>query len=254
MDTFCSTLFILSMTFGRFYSIIRPHKAASFNTVKRAKITIVCIVMFSIPFNVPHLFVTGNDGRQCVPFGRALDKVIGLFYYWLSFVIYFVVPFVLLLIMNSVIIHTLRNRSKFKRSEGQGQSEQAPKIKNSDMQVFAILLLVTFTFLVVTTPAYCFFLYTMFYNYNKSPRAFAEFNIFYHFAQKGHFTNYGINFFLYVISGQKFRSDLINLFRRHRGRQMITSTLNVSTITTASSLPSVSNVSNVNTTASPAPD
>ena len=50
----CSTLLILSMTFDRFYSIIMPHKAASFNTVKRAKMTILCIVLFSIVYNIPH--------------------------------------------------------------------------------------------------------------------------------------------------------------------------------------------------------
>ena len=42
-----STWLILGMTFERFYSIIRPHKAASFNTVKKAKITIMCIVVIS---------------------------------------------------------------------------------------------------------------------------------------------------------------------------------------------------------------
>ena len=48
----CSTLLIVSMTFGRFYSIIRPHKAASFNTVKRAKFTVTGIVLFSALYNV----------------------------------------------------------------------------------------------------------------------------------------------------------------------------------------------------------
>ena len=33
-------------------------------------------------------------------------------------------------------------------------------------------------------------------------------------GQKLHFTNHGINFFFYVISGQKFRTDLIKLFKR----------------------------------------
>ena len=47
-STLCSTLFILSMTFDHFYSIIRPHKAALFNTVKRARIIILCIIIFSI--------------------------------------------------------------------------------------------------------------------------------------------------------------------------------------------------------------
>ena len=101
-----SILFIINMTFERFYSIIRPNKAASFNTVKRAKITIACSVIFSFLFNIPHLFLTDWQGRACVPFGNAMKTTTGQFYYWLSLVINFVLPFVLLLIMNSVIIHT----------------------------------------------------------------------------------------------------------------------------------------------------
>ena len=50
-----NTFFILSMTFDRVYSIIKPHKAASFNTVKRAKITIWFILIFSCAFNIPFL-------------------------------------------------------------------------------------------------------------------------------------------------------------------------------------------------------
>ena len=60
----CSALFIVSMTFERLYSITRPHKAASFNTVKRAKITIMSIVFLQF-FTIFHiclsvLFWVGN--------------------------------------------------------------------------------------------------------------------------------------------------------------------------------------------------
>ena len=83
--TMCSTLFIVSMTFDRFYSITRPHKAASFNTVKRAKITIVCIVLFCTLYNTPHIFITFNAGGQCIPYGKAMKLIYWQFYYWLSF-------------------------------------------------------------------------------------------------------------------------------------------------------------------------
>ena len=98
----------MSMTFDRFYSIIRPHKAASFNTVKRVKITIVCIVIFSFLYNVPHFFMTSYDGALCLPFGDvvAMAKAVSKFYYWLSFVTQFAIPFVLLMTMNCVIIDT----------------------------------------------------------------------------------------------------------------------------------------------------
>ena len=210
----CSTLLIVSMTFDRFYSIIRPHKAASFNTVKRAKITISCIVLFSIMYNLPHLFISSNENWQCLPYGTAMGKTYGEFYYWLSFIINYVLPFVLLLVMNSVIIDKLRTRSKATniKTVSDGTGGKFSKSKNSEKQVFAILLLVTFGFLILTTPGYMLFLFIMLVNFFGSPRIFAGYYLFYNVAQKLHYTNHGINFFLYVISGRKFRTDLIRLF------------------------------------------
>ena len=218
-STFCSTYFIISMTFDRFYSIIRPHKAASFNTIKRAKITIVSIVIFSFLFNVPHVFLTSNDQRKCVPFGRAVSRLTDQFYYWLSFVANFAFPFMSLLVMNSVIIHSIRKSSKIRgkrtaneECQGQGQGE-GQNARKSETQVFATLLLVTFAFLILITPAYVLFLYVQVFNYTTTPYRYAGFHLFYHVAQKMTYTNYGINFFLYVLSGRKFRSDLSKLFQ-----------------------------------------
>ena len=208
----CSTLVIISMTFDRFYSIIRPHKAASFNTIKRAKLTIISIAIFCSIFSIPHLFITSYDGVQCLPYGYNMQYLHTQFYYWLSFNVNFVLPFILLLIMNCFIIYTLRNRTLLNFPQGQGQSE-GQKVKSSEIQIYIILLLVTFAFLILTTPAYVFFLYAMFVDFHKSATDFAGFYLFYNVAQKTHYTNHGINFFLYVLSGGKFRSDLVNLFK-----------------------------------------
>ena len=215
----CSTLFILNMTFDRFYGIIMPHKAASFNTVKRAKIIIICSIIFSIAYNTPHLFISSEQGGQCVPYGKAMKAVAGEVYYWLSYVTNFVLPFILLLIMNSFIIHTIRNRTKLNKSRSNNQGQ------GHDKQVFAILLLVTFGFLILTTPAYLFFIFNMFIDFTVSPKVFAAYHLFSNIAQKLHFTNHGINFFFYVISGQKFRTDLIKLFKREDASSYQTGTL-----------------------------
>ena len=128
--------------------------------------------------------------------------------------------------MNSVIIKTIRSKSKFrqshdisKRNPGQGQNQEEchnSKVKRSEMQIFAILLLVTFAFLILTTPTYVLVLYIMFVDYSKSAESFAGFHLFYNVGHKTYYTNYGINFFLYVISGQKFRNDLVKLFVRRK--------------------------------------
>ena len=131
------------MTFERFYSIIRPHKAASFNTVKRAKIGIACIVMFSFLLGIPHLFLTSYYGTTCLSNTVGFNTFYGQFYFWLSLPLQFFIPFSSLLIMNSFIIHTLRSRTKFiqktnseVQSQVQGQSEgQSLKIKSSERYI-----------------------------------------------------------------------------------------------------------------------
>ena len=218
----CSTLFIVSMTFERFYSIIRPHRAASFNTVKRAKITIFCIVIFSTLYNVPHTPITLRVDTLCVPYGNALEHVSGQIYYYLSLVISFFLPFVLLLVMNCFIINTLRKRSDIvvARSDSQGNKSkgQGQKMKNSERQIFITLLFVTFAFLILNIPAYAFFLYVMVYDYEQSPKSFAAYTLFESIGRNLYFTKYAINFFLYVISGKKFRVDLMRLFRCYKQR------------------------------------
>ena len=146
------------MTFDRWYSIIRPHKTVSFDAVKRAKITIVCILLISILNTVPHYFISAHRDLQCIPYAKVMDKVYGQFYYWFTIVISFFLPFVLLLTMNCVIIHVLRQRSSmFNAAESQGQGHNkghTSQIKTSEKQIYVMLLLVSFGFLICTTPGY----------------------------------------------------------------------------------------------------
>ena len=138
----CSCYLLITMTFERCYSIIRPHKAASFNTVKRARIIIVCIFLLFFSYCIPYLFITGNNGRFCIPNRFASDKGLGEFYYWLSEIFLFIFPFLSLLTMNSIIIHTLRKRSRLKLLEatdqGQtgGQNLKVNKLKNRLLPCF----------------------------------------------------------------------------------------------------------------------
>ena len=237
----CSTLFIVSMTFDRFYSIIRPHKAAAFNTVKRAKITIVFIIFFSVIFNLPYLYQTISEGRSCIPNGKSNESIYGQFYYWLSFSLSFAFPFVALLFMNCVIIQTLRQRSANTSVLGQGQGQReneasTSKIKTSERQIYIILLLVTFGFLILVSPSYLFVLYSMLYNFKQSPYSFSGYYLFFNIAQKLHYTNSGINFFLYIVSGKKFRKDLINLFKCWKTKNTQNNSVSVSTFSEVTKL------------------
>ena len=215
-----SAFFILSMTFERFYSIIRPHKAASFNTVKKAKIIITCIVLFFMTFNIPRAFLSKMELNWCLPYGNG-STIWSQVYLYTEMMISFVFPFISLITMNSVIIYRLRNRSNFLVAssphqghvEGQGENEgQTRKTTSIENQITVTLLAVTFSFLILTTPGYIMTIYIVLIGTGSTPKGVATFNLLFQVAEKVYYTNNAINFFLYVISGKKFRTDLGRLF------------------------------------------
>ena len=140
------------------------------------------------------------------------------FHYWFSDFVQFTIPFVLLLTMNCVIIHTLCQRSNFNftRSLGQSQTDgQDSKNKQNEKQIYIMLLLVTFGFLILTTPGYVSSIVQNFYH-RDTPQFIAGFYLIYQIGEKTFYTNHGINFFFYVMSGQKFRTDLKKLLFLNR--------------------------------------
>ena len=207
--SFCSSYLLIAMTFERFYSIIQPHEAASFNTVKKAKKAITSIYVFVFLYCSPYFFFSGNNGTFCVGNRFASDNVWAEFYHWLTEIVMFFFPFASLLIMNSVIIHTLRKRSKLSIL-GKDQNE-GHQLKSSEKQIITMLLLVTFVFLILNIPTR-----TMVYYLNvpnkHTPYYYASFHLCFQVGEKTYYTNHGINFFLYVMSGKKFRTDLKKLF------------------------------------------
>ena len=101
-----------------------------------------------------------------------------------------------------------------KYDEGQGQNQgHSSKMKSSEKQIIIMLLLVTFGFLILMTPSYGMILYNVFVDFSSSSKLYAGFILFMSIGEKTFYTNFGINFYLYVISGSKFRSDLLKLFQ-----------------------------------------
>ena len=89
---------------------------------------------------------------QCFPYGKSEGKIYWEIYYWMSFVVNFILPFIILLGMNSIIIHGIPQSAKLKRMKvvGVGIEDlkgQGQKSNNSEGQIFTILLLVSFGFL-----------------------------------------------------------------------------------------------------------
>ena len=91
----------------------------------------MCIVLFSSTYNIPYLFIITANGPYCDIDLSQIEKKLFMYF---SYVVQFIITFLSLLSMNSVIIHTLKNRSMLKitntdsaysQSHGQGHGSRS---------------------------------------------------------------------------------------------------------------------------------
>ena len=202
-----STFQILAMTIDKYIAIKWPHKAATYSTSKRAKIMILSILTFVILYNLPHIFFTSVITGKC--YAYSLKSILTKIHSWSSFVLNAVIPFTLLIHMNYVIVKTVRNsRKMFRTNNGTVGVERRDKtMKSAENQLTTMLLLVTTLFLILLLTTYIRFIYAAFVS-SDTPSKFATSMLIFEISYNSYVTNSGINFFLYCVSGQKFRTDL----------------------------------------------
>ena len=208
------TFLILAMTLDKYIAIKFPHRAAVYSTPRRAKIVVVAVCVSVCIYNVPHFFISGIIGNQCSAYGTTI--VISRVYSWFSFVLNAVIPFIVLIHMNYVIVKTVRNSRKCFRvnDTNTGMEARQKSMKSAEKQVTTMLLMVTTLFLILLCPTYFRFIYLVFAK-RDNPLAYARAVFIFQITYKLYSSNSGINFFLYCISGQKFRNDLKELLCCH---------------------------------------
>ena len=121
--------------------------------------------------------------------------------------------------MNYVIVQTVRRSQKMfgsitniaaieSVSDGKtGANKRQRTMKSAENQLTIMLLLVTTLFLILLLPTYIRFIYSSLLE-TDTPSKYASSMLFSQVTHKLYITNNGINFFLYCISGKRFRNDL----------------------------------------------
>ena len=203
------SLIIVAMTFAKFFAIRFPHKSASFNTPRRA---VIVIVLFSALFNLPHFYITLLKDGTCIPYAR--QDILTQIFMFVSFIFNAVGIFGALMIMNGFIISAVFDRKKLLRNMGNGEepsTSEAKRQRSTERQITVMLLLVSFLYLILIGPGFIHFLSWLIVPPHRDSETYANFVLSYNVCQKLFFTNNSINFFLYCISGRKFRADLLDL-------------------------------------------
>lgn len=203
-----SIVIVISMTIDRFIAVQYPLKANIICTPKRAKITMLVALPIVMVYTSPYIFYTNYTAQKL-----ALSKG-GKFmqiYSWVVFCMNSVCPFMIIFIFNMLIIEALRQRYLHMNTKDarpmKGEEPAGQPGSSVDTQLVVMLLLVTFSLLVLTLPYYIrVAIYTL-KAYRQDVGTYATYILAKHVTHKLYFTNSSINFILYCLGGSKFRQE-----------------------------------------------
>ena len=140
---------------------------------------------------------------------------------WINIGVNSAIPFFTLMILNILIITTIRNRRK--NFPGEAENKK-PSANQEEMQggqgkdsvrernLTVMLMLVSFTLLALTMPMYIRLMVYSFVDTMSSVNTYALYTFMWNLTSKLFFTNNCCNFLLYCLGGTKFRQDLLSLF------------------------------------------
>lgn len=221
-----SIWFMVGVTVDRFIMVCLITKAKEYCSESRANVGVALITGLCFLVNLPHFWShTVDVDRGTNGTGPALVQTEfqrtepGIRYeFWVHCIFLVLVPWVTIFSLNLFIIKRLSKTNR--RMSSKKTMEAASKCKRSENQVTRLLLLVTFTFLLLIgfqCITQCFYM-LMPDGFDKRiiDEAFAV-------AKMGIVINSSINFLLYCFSGRRFRNELLVVLRLRSRESQYTS-------------------------------
>lgn len=225
---FASIWVMIGVTVTRFIMVRYPLKAKDWCSPRRAYFGIGATLVCGFIINVPHFFsyrpaevALGKFELQMSKFGESESAQ--MYEFWVHCMFLVLVPWATIAILNACIIYSMLTRTKYMQSLDKTGTAK-PERHKQDKQMTRMLLIVTFTFLILLALqciTQCFFMLGL----GKKIVSWDQdaVNIAFAFAKMGVVINSAINCFLYCFTGSTFRAELVKMFSVSRARYQTSS-------------------------------
>ena len=221
-----STCLVLLFTLERFVAVFAPTQFKSLCTAQRAKI--VCFVMFLItvgsigPYHFMYMKVqVTKTGNMYCAIDSHYESVFSTTYV-VEMIIYRVIPTVLTAGFNISIIYKViklkRKRQKWSNIQNKGKAQ---KRDDRSIQLTIMLIIVSSTYIILFLPVLTVFFITKLrreYEFIRLSIPVDPLFAFKNYAELLYVIGHSINVFLYTITGQVFREQLLQLLCSRRER------------------------------------
>ncbi|CAH0545978.1 unnamed protein product [Brassicogethes aeneus] len=240
VTSFLSVWLVAAFSFERFIAVKYPFSRQTLCTTKRAKVTILVLVTVSlIIFSHKFLFTrinyyNGSPTCDVDPSWNQFSNVFNI----IDFIVSYLVPVTLVIFLNVSISRAIITLSGIRKALTQGLSSKN-RNKNfmlSQNKITKMLLVASTVFLASSCPSYV--VRTLLYLHEAhlwEIKDVDSFIIAQHWSQLLFYTTFSINFYVYCVSGQNFRSALFGIFKQKGQRTETVALADSRTLSTGSS-------------------
>ncbi|XP_050401949.1 FMRFamide peptide receptor frpr-18 [Patella vulgata] len=213
-----SSWIIVCMAQERLLVVYMPFKKHAFTTQRGAILIILSLFIVMSYTQVFRLVMVTNNNSQCESIPELYTIYTALHVYFYQFCLIFTLPVIIVFVCNIMVLCKIHHVRKAMQDENSFSTRLTRK-SNTRHKTTIMLLAISFTYIFTLLPL-VFLSFVLIIAYKVYGAAAASLviratpwkDLLVVVSQ----INYGINFFIYVLSGKKFRVELRRVFNKER--------------------------------------
>lgn len=226
---------LVALTVERVVSVLWPHKVRTSCTTSLSKVVVIVQFVSIFGLNIHWFYGLGTSSlkyyavKTCMPLYEDYSYFFHHIWHWINFVVAFALPFIILVIGNGIIISKLKTsvekRTQMSVMKTKGRAMKAEKEKKT---LTIVLILLNAVFFLSQTPMSIYYIYIPYGiakanelacdNYPEYKNQAEIIWMCYSIVNILGYMNATLNFVLYIISGSRFRAEILALFRCQESR------------------------------------
>ena len=240
-----SSWILVAMTLQRAASIVWPHRINREWTARKAKVTVLVIVVMFMIVNCHILYgrrlqSLSSGQTVCLFVSEEYEHFFDHVWPVVDIVLSSLVPFVLLISANVVLVKKVRQAMKeAKQTLAGGSTDQVKVRQQKTSRMTLTLVCVSVAFLVLTSPVCVLYLVRRVFNpaisldINETAKSYlAEY-----IGNTLWLANNAINFYIYVMTGSRYRAAMASVCGCNVANRQVTSVMRSTVVTRSSDFP-----------------